>query len=98
MKKDNSSLTAEQKAELTALAALPEEQINKGDIPEQKNWTGARRGLFFKPIKRQLTLRIDADLIAWFKEHSPQGEGYQTRINTALREYVSHHEDDSSHA
>jgi uncharacterized protein (DUF4415 family) len=70
---------------------MPEEQINTRDMPEQKDWSGARRGLFFRPIKKQLTLRIDADLIAWFRDRAPNGEGYQTRINDALRQYVAHH-------
>jgi uncharacterized protein (DUF4415 family) len=93
MKKENSNpKTPAQEAELKALAALPEDQINTRDIPEQKNWSGARRGLFFRPVKKQLTLRLDADLIDWFKIHAPKGEGYQTSINSALREYVSQHE------
>jgi uncharacterized protein (DUF4415 family) len=90
MKKANSSLlTAAQSAELDALAAMPDEQINTRDIPDQRDWSGARRGLFFRPIKKQLTLRLDADVIDWFKTHTPSGEGYQTRINSALREYVA---------
>jgi uncharacterized protein (DUF4415 family) len=36
----------------------------------------------YRPIKRPVTLRLDADVIAWFKA---QGQGYQTRINRALR-------------
>lgn len=94
MKKDNSkSLTPEQAAELQALATLPEDKINTRDLPEQKDWSGARRGLFFRPVKKQLTLRLDADLIDWFKTHTTNnGEGYQTSINSALREYVSQHE------
>ena len=89
MKKAISKLTAAQKAELDALAAMPEEKINTADIPEQRDWSGARRGMFYRPIKKQLTLRLDADVIDWFKTHVPNGEGYQTRINTALREYVA---------
>jgi len=93
MKKVHSeSLTTEQQAELEALAALPDDQINTRDIAEQRDWTGARRGVFFRPIKKQLTLRLDADVIDWFKSHARDGEGYQTRINTVLREYVSQHE------
>ena len=84
-------LTPAQQAELKALAALPDDQINTRDIPEVRDWRGARRSLFFRPIKQQLTLRIDADVIAWFKHHTPDGEGYQTRINRALREYVEQH-------
>ena len=81
-------MTAAQKAELAALEALPDEQITTKDIPEQRDWSGAKRGLFYRPIKKQLTLRLDADVIDWFKTHSPNGEGYQTEINKALREFV----------
>ena len=87
MKKTPSDdLTARARAEL---AALPEEQIDTGTIPEQLNWTGARRGALFRPIKQQITLRLDADLIDWFRRHPSGGEGYQTSINRALREWVN---------
>ena len=49
---------------------------------------GAKRGVFYRPVKQQLTLRLDADVVAWFKSHTKSREGYQTRINRALREYV----------
>ena len=89
MKKEtSSSLTAKQKAQLEALAALPDDQINTDDIPEVRDWSGAKRGVFYRPIKQQITLRLDADLIDWFKTHQGQSEGYQTSINRALREYV----------
>lgn len=39
----------------------------------------------YKPRKVQITLRIDADVLEMFKK---TGEGYQTRINEALRSYV----------
>ena len=93
MKKATSKkpMTAKQKAELKVLAALPDAKINTAAVPEQKDWGGAVRGLFFRPVKKQLTLRLDADLIDWFKTHAPDSEGYQTRINKALREYVAQH-------
>ena len=49
----------------------------------------ARVGL--KPIepKKQVTLRVNADVLAWFKA---QGSGYQTRINALLREYMKAHQ------
>jgi uncharacterized protein (DUF4415 family) len=81
------ALGAQQQAELDALAATREEDIDTSDIPEVSDWSGAERGLFYRPIKRQLTLRIDADIIDWFKRRA-QGKGYQTNINRALREYV----------
>lgn len=92
MKKGNSDqLTPAQRAELEALAALPDDQINTKALPEVRDWSGAKRGLFFRPVKKQLTLRIDADVIAWFKSHTANGDGYQTSINRALREYVEQH-------
>jgi uncharacterized protein (DUF4415 family) len=40
---------------------------------------------YYKPIKQPITLRLDADVLAWFKR---QGRGYQTRINRALRKLM----------
>ena len=81
-------LTDKQKAELSALEALPDDQIDTSDIPEVRDWSGAKRGLFYRPVKQQITLRLDADVVNWFKEQAPDGRGYQTKINRALREYV----------
>ena len=89
MKKETSKrLTRGQLAELKSLAALPESEIDTSDAPELLDWSGARRGLFYRPVKQQLTLRLDADVVAWFKSQTKSSEGYQTRINRALREYV----------
>jgi uncharacterized protein (DUF4415 family) len=87
-KKISRSLRPEQRAELEAIAAMPDSAIDTSDAAEVLDWTGARRGTFYRPIKQQLTLRLDADLIAWFKARSNKGKGYQTRINQALRDYV----------
>ena len=84
-------LSPEQQAEIDTLAALPDEQIDTQDIPEVSDWSEAKRGMFYRPIKQQITLRLDADVIAWFKSRVPLGEGYQTDINRALREYVVQH-------
>ncbi|HEY7247632.1 MAG TPA: BrnA antitoxin family protein [Xanthobacteraceae bacterium] len=81
-------LTPERQAELKSLAALPDDAIDTSDAPELLDWSGAKRGLFYRPVKQQLTLRLDADVVAWFKSHTTSNEGYQTRINRALREYV----------
>jgi uncharacterized protein (DUF4415 family) len=40
---------------------------------------------FYRPLKQPVTLRLDADVVAWFKK---QGRGYQTRINRALRKLM----------
>ena len=89
MKKGASrQLTPRQRSELKALENLPDSAIDTSDAPELSDWSGAERGLFYRPIKQQLTLRLDADVIAWFKAHAESDEGYQTRINRVLREYV----------
>ena len=75
--------------QLAALAAMPDEAIDTSDIPEVLDWTGAVRGRFYRPVKQQLTLRLDADIVDWFRQHAPDGKGYQSQINRALREYVS---------
>lgn len=49
----------------------------------------AVRGGFYRPVKHLTSLRLDADLLAWFQRG---GNGYQTRINAALREYVERHQ------
>jgi uncharacterized protein (DUF4415 family) len=93
MKKRHSNpVPPEIQAEIEALATLSEDQIDTNDLPEVRDWIGAKRGVFYRPIKQQITLRLDADLVDWFKNHHPQDEGYQTSINRALREYVGQHQ------
>lgn len=79
------------RAEAGRLAALPDDSIDLGDIPEKPDWSAAERGRFYRPVKQQLTLRLDADVVNWFKTHARHG-GYQTRINQALRDYVESHQ------
>lgn len=77
-------LTDEQKAELRALAALPDEAIDTSDAPNlpEEVWAQAVRGRFYRPTKTSTTVRIDSDVLAWLRS---QGRGYQTRINAILR-------------
>ena len=76
------------KGELAAVRALPAERIDLRDIPEGRDWSAATRGVFYRPMKQQLTLRLDTDVVAWVREHAPGGRGDQAAINRALREYV----------
>jgi len=77
-------LTPEREAELRVLAARPESEIDLSEIPEfsQDRWADAVRGGFHRPAKRQITARVDADVLDWLKS---QGKGYQLRINAILR-------------
>ena len=81
-------LTDDLLAKLQSLQEMPDDQINTTDIPEILDWSGAQRGVFYRPVKQQITLRLDADIISWFKAHAQGGRGYQTDINRALREHV----------
>ncbi len=88
MDKDISELPPDVQEQIRALEALPEDQIDTTDAPEILDWSDARRGVFYRPVKQQITLRIDADIIAWFKANARDGRGYQTDINGALRKHV----------
>ena len=71
--------------ELAALGGRSEGEIDFSDIPAttEADWQGAERGRFYKPIKKQLTVRIDADVLEWLK--SDEKAGYQKRLNAILR-------------
>ena len=77
-------LTEERRKELARLDALPADQIDTSDIPEltDEQWASAVRGRFYRPVKQQITARLDADVLAWLKAG---GQGYQTRMNAILR-------------
>src|SRR5208283_4626336 len=68
MKRGNPKpLTPELQAELDTLAAMPESEIDTADMPPISDWSNAVRGPFYRPIKRPLSLRVDADIIDWFQ-------------------------------
>lgn len=81
-------LTEAQIAELAAIAAMPDDTIDLSDMPEVLDWSNAVRGKFYRPVKQQVTLRLDSDLIHWFKSRQNGARGYQTAINAALRKVV----------
>lgn len=72
--------------------ALKDEDIDFSDIPQITPESFARgvirRGLKPAPRKEHLTLRVDGDVLRWYKK---QGRGYQTRINQLLRAYMEAH-------
>lgn len=83
--------STEQRRRLKAVAAIPDAAIDYSDIPRQSaavQWT--RPGLLVPTEnKQQVTLRVDADVLLFFKS---TGKRYQSRINAALREYVNAHQ------
>ena len=75
-------LTKIQKEDIRALAALKDEDIDFSDIPRIVDWSGAEIGKFYRPPKKPVTMRLDADIVDWLKEEGP---GYQTKANHLLR-------------
>lgn len=77
--------TAEDLTRLQKLAEGPDESIDFSDIPPltESFWANAQKtDELFRPRKRQITIRIDADVLAWLKSG---GKGYQSRLNDILR-------------
>jgi uncharacterized protein (DUF4415 family) len=80
-------LTKRERAELEKLAKRPEHEIDTSDILEwtEEMWKRAVRGKLYRPVKQAVSLRLDADVIAWLKK---DGKGYQSRANQILRELM----------
>ena len=83
-----SRLTEERKRELAELAKRPDSELDFSDIPEltEKFWQNAVPNPFYKPVKKQVTLRIDADILAWLRQQGK--DGYQSRLNAVLRQVM----------
>jgi uncharacterized protein (DUF4415 family) len=83
-KLSGSRITSERRRRLREIAQIPDREINMSDIPEltEKFWQNSIPNPFYRPVKHQLTLRLDADVIAWLRQ---KGKGYQTRANSLLR-------------
>ena len=78
------SLTEPNKKKLKDLDAMADERIDTSEMPEltDAQLANMERGRFYRPVKQQITARLDADVLAWLKS---QGKGYQTRMNAILR-------------
>ena len=76
-------------AELKALEKLPDADIDTSEIAETSDWTGAMRGRFNRSNKRPVTIRLDAEIIDYFKKIAGDGGRYQAEINRALREWIA---------
>jgi uncharacterized protein (DUF4415 family) len=86
MKRTNT--TRDCRTDWRKLAALPDDRIDTSDIPElDENFFRAAK-LRLPTGKQLVSLRIDSDVLDWFKR---QGKGYQTKINAVLRAYVRAH-------
>jgi uncharacterized protein (DUF4415 family) len=75
-------LSKEQKEDIARLAAMSDDDIDFSDIPLKLDWSNAEIGKFYRPPKKSVTMRLDADILDWLKGYGP---GYQTRVNGLLR-------------
>jgi uncharacterized protein (DUF4415 family) len=77
-------ISEERKAELRTMASLPDSEVDTSDIPEmtEEQFKLSVRRRLYRPVKQQITARVDADIVGWLKS---KGEGYQTRLNLILR-------------
>lgn len=83
----NENFSEKQDAEIKRLLAkgtVPDEQLDLSDIPEITDCShSVRHGQFYRPVRQQISVRLDADVLAWLKA---QGGGYRARVNKILRE------------
>jgi len=90
---NNTSISKESLTDWKRLDATQDEDIDLSDVPEITPEMFARavvrRGLKPPSSKQQITIRLDEDVLQWFRA---QGEGYQTRINSLLRAYMEAHQ------
>jgi uncharacterized protein (DUF4415 family) len=79
--------------EIVGLEDLGDEDIDLSDMPEMtdEQWARAVIAQTHRPVKQQITLRLDADVIAWFRRRYPK---YQTAMNAALRAFMDAHATD----
>ena len=75
-------LPKEQKRDIAAIAAKKDADIDFSDVPAVVDWSGAEIGKFYRPRKKPVTMRLDADVLEWLKAY---GKGYQTKANLLLR-------------
>lgn len=81
-------MTQTSKTDWERLAKMSDESIDTSDIPEL-DADFFQRAQLRVPVKQAVTIRLDADVLEWFKG---QGTGYQTRINQLLRQYMQAHQ------
>jgi uncharacterized protein (DUF4415 family) len=78
----------ESRTDWRKLATAPDTEIDTSDVPELSEEFFREAKLRLPKGKQSVSLRLDRDVLDWFKR---QGKGYQTRINAILRAYVRSH-------
>jgi len=79
-------------SDLERLKNMSDDDIDCSDIPALDDDFFKNAKIVTPPAKEQLTIRLDNDMLEWFKN---QGKGYQTRINSVLRAYYNAHQSEN---
>ena len=74
--------TKDRARQIAVIAAKRDADIDLSEVPEVLDWSGAEIGKFYRPPKKPVTMRLDADILGWLKSY---GRGYQTKVNILLR-------------
>jgi uncharacterized protein (DUF4415 family) len=82
------NLKQQSKTDWDKIDKMRDEEIDYSDIPELDDTFFKNAKLFISHSKDSITLRIDHDVLEWFKK---QGKGYQTKINTVLKAFMRAH-------
>ena len=82
-------LTKKQRECIEAIRNLPDEEIDTSDIPEVLDWSNARRGLLYRPVKKEVVLNLDEYVIDWFESHHCDAGERDEAINAVLMEHIA---------
>ncbi len=69
------------------LAQIPDDEIDMTDMPERLDWSNAVVGKDYRPIKEPVSLRLDADVLSWFRGG---GKGYQSKMANGRKKLAPH--------
>jgi uncharacterized protein (DUF4415 family) len=86
-------LTKKQQYEVAKVRGKRDAGIDLSEMPEVVDWSRAEVGKFYRPPKKPVTMRLDADVVEWLKSYGP---GYQTKANLLLRHAMRSMEGQSS--
>jgi len=81
-------ISERERRELGRLKRMPDAQIDFSDTPERVQPPEVEVGRFYRPIKQLVSIRVDADVLAWFRS---RGKKYQTYMNEVLRREMQTH-------
>lgn len=88
-KKQSGESLDQDRTDWERLDAMTDEDIDTSDVTALDSDFFKRAKVVMPPEKKHVSIRLDADVLAWMKS---QGKGYQSRINAVLRAYYEAHQ------